>query len=377
MVTTITFETAPARSSLALIEAAVSHPLHQESITNVTSSGAIQHTIIFGKNGIEFAKFTFLRKVRSQFVLHSVTGNLPALLWGHHGRLIQSQKQFELGLTLVRWLGSNLVKTRDSDLLLPHISQTNTGHIVELGLAARVADLWGDIFNAGRFSTVNGSDIFPVLETNCTVLTGASATWHINSVRQAGHQFASWTHLECCIRDSELLAKAIRVKHTCLYQLAAAPLVDLFALIKRAAKETLGGALADPPPYYNDEPAEEVEVRRARYLQPPERLHEAIQLEQQGMPTPKADKLRRQFFRNISRDFRACLIDALEKESLNEDRFQTFAPSVEHMHARQLEVMGAPKTPDEAVAETFGGSLLLWRSDPSQRLFFNLGFGLP
>jgi hypothetical protein len=378
MITTIEINTALAKSSEALLEAAKEHPLYQGSFSGDARGGSSNYTIAFGKGGLEFARFTFTRGESGPLVLRTVKGNLPCLLWGHEGRLIQIQDQLELALTRLRWLGSGLVTAADTCLLLPHPARINTGFITELGLAIQVDDIFGRLFNAGRFSTVNGSAMRPFCLPGHTILLGENVTWDIRSVifKGGASTLGPLTRLECRIRDSHLLAKAIRVKYTDRYLLAALPFEYLSELFERATKETLGGGLAALPTYRSNEFADAVR-RVMRQSHNPEAFKLALQLEQIGMTADRADKLRRRVYREISTFHKVCLYEELMNGDLDHKRREAPSPDVEFAHAGIMKSIGCPDTPDETTCEAFCGPLLRDRLDPHQRLFFNLEAGLP
>ena len=124
MNTTITFHPHPVESTLDHLQAATSHPLHRQSFREECSDGSTEHLIVFGSEDVELARFIFLSDAAGQLTLVSVTGNLPVLLWGHDGRIIQDQVEYQTALTRLRWLGSPLVSEDDIDLLLPHVCES-------------------------------------------------------------------------------------------------------------------------------------------------------------------------------------------------------------------------------------------------------------
>ena len=375
--TIIEFNTAPAKSSEALLEAAKEHPLFKSSTFSISANGFPTYTISFGKGCLEFARFTFSRDATGLIVLTTVKGNLPVLLWGHEGCMIQDQYLLELGLTRLRWFGSGLVEGGDTGFLLPHVSTANTGRITELGLAVQLIDIDGGVFNAGSFSTVNGSAEPPVLEPGHTTLPGKSVSWHIRRVKNGLSSFdqAPLTRLECCIRDPDLLAKGVRIKYPEWYFLAALPFDNHLALFKRATKDTLGGGLAVPKSYNTDSFAAAMS-RVTRQSHHPESFNLALQMEQLGMRAERADKFRRLAFGECSRSHKPCLSQILADGAL--DKYcQAPNEEIEAAHEVMLMGLGCPVFPHEPTSETFRGPLLRARADPHQRLFFNLEDGLP
>jgi len=324
MNTTITFHPHPVESTLDHLQAATSHPLHRQSFREECSDGSTEHLIVFGSEDVELARFIFLSDAAGQPTLESVTGNLPVLLWGHDGRIIQDQAEYQTALTRLRWLGSHLVSEDDIDLLLPHVCESNRGFIGELGLVIQLADTDREIFRDARYSFVRGSGLCPILAKNYVILEGTQATWHIASLPETDEYVlerdpgAEVIRLECLVRDIDLLAKAAGIPQPERFLVAALPWSALWPLHLEVMKATLGGELGDG------------------------RLHD-------------------QLLESCPRDVLCDLLD----------------PAREDAHEALLKSLGCPMGEDYEVDQTFCGHLFLERRDREQRVFFTLGSGLP
>jgi hypothetical protein len=97
--------------------------------------------LVFPAKGLEAIKVFSTRLGESDVRIQFIEANLPKLLYGHNGRLLKSEGDLHLALTLLRHIVGHLVEEKFHRHLLPNpADHKNLAHIVKLEVPWHVPD---------------------------------------------------------------------------------------------------------------------------------------------------------------------------------------------------------------------------------------------
>ncbi|RYD85939.1 MAG: hypothetical protein EOP84_00730, partial [Verrucomicrobiaceae bacterium] len=230
-------------------------PLYQSR--NLNHSRAYDSTLAIvrlGNADRRFVTVKFLVKKGEATRLIGVDANLPAILFGHNGRLIKTQAQKLMAFTILRFLIAPLVHPDDIRLILPGRDEDNDSYIRAIECPLQFQDPGAELLLAAHLS-------------GCRNFTRASQIYPGESVlhRSSGLDLAIYdklaesklgdslpvavpcTRVEVRFKTPRRLLEALSFGASKAWVPAAMPFDALFYAFQNVITHSLVGAPANPP----------------------------------------------------------------------------------------------------------------------------------
>ena len=132
---------------------AAAHPLYiGRWIRHSRAYDSTMAIVQFGHGERHFFTLRFLMKNGEATRLVGITANLPALLFGHNGRLIKCQDEMTTAFTILRFLIEPLVHPGDVRLVLPSREEDNDAFLQSIECPIQLQDPEAELLLAAHLS---------------------------------------------------------------------------------------------------------------------------------------------------------------------------------------------------------------------------------
>jgi hypothetical protein len=289
--------------------------------------------------------------------LASIDANLPKLLFGHNGRLIQSQEFLVLALSRLRWIAAHFVSAHDQYAILP--GPDNSGHVVRMEIALQLWDYRKGMLLGSHLTNCRGFRKPPLIAADEST-THRSEELDIcfydkhRQLRQ-GRLLPSYipcTRIETRFRSNKRLIKAAGVKAPRRFdKVATFSFAWLFSVFSRTISASLTGALAraTPRPPRNLRP----DSVRITDLEDPILVHTALAEHKHKAGRREGGRIKREVFDEFSRRYNWSLEAILARGYPRHIVSEIEIPDVEMAHRLLGRCWGWPGRPYEDVSSAF------------------------
>ena len=304
--------------------------------------------------------------------LCGIKANLPNILHGQNGRLIKSQDELVLALTLLRHIVKVFVHPEDHHLILPGRTPRNSGYIHAIEIPVQIVDAQSELLLAAHLTACKNftktSQLFPG-ESITHRSSGLDIAFYDKVLESKDGQPVPTgygvTRIEARFRNPKRFAESIRLARARDYVIAAIPFADLLFAFRQTIQKSLTGTLADPRPSNNKllKPATRkiLELAGAAVS-----LFTALAEAKQKLTHSEHGKVRREVFDKLAELHPVSLPHLLESwpQSL---MAEVMNPAAEAAHAAMKIAQGWPTQGDDDVAYTFSGLLLVRKDEPTMK----------
>lgn len=365
-----------ARMNPQALTIAAALPLYQKRTLNHCRAYDSTLAIVqIGNADHRFLTVKFLVKKGEATRLIGVDANLPAILFGHNGRLIKTQAEMVMALTILRFLIAPLVHPDDVRLILPGRDEDNDSYIRAIECPLQFQDPGAELLLAAHLS-------------GCRNFTRASQIYPGESVlhRSSGLDLAIYdklaesklgdslpvdvpcTRVEVRFKTPRRLLEGLSFGASKSWVPAAMPFDALFYAFQNVITHSLVGAPADPP---DAEPKQLKKATRSILKLASDHVSLLAALAEQSCMKSHAEfgKIRREVLHELARLHAVSLPSMITEFPLN--RLSEIAlPGLEADHERMKIEANWPTEPARDIAETFSGLLVHKAKKPSEKKFY-------
>ena len=365
-----------ARMNPHALAIAAALPLYQKrSLNHSRAYDSTLAVVHFGSADRRFVTVKFLVKSGEATRLIGVDANLPALLFGQNGRLITTQTQMVMALTILRFLVAPLVHTNDVRLILPGRDEDNDAYIKAIECPLQFQDPGSELLLAAHLSGcrnfTKASQIYPgesILHRSTGLDLAIYDKLAESKVGECLPAGVPCTRVEVRFKTPRRLLEALGFGASKSWMPAATPFDTLCYAFKNVITSSLVGAPADPP---ETEPRQLKKATRSILKLASDHVSLLAALAEQSSLKSHAEygKIRREVLHELAR-LHAVSLPGMIIEFPWDRLSEITLPELEADHERMKVQSNWPAEPACDITETFSGFLVHKAKKPSEKKFY-------